>query len=173
MKVLANCMILLMILCQKTEAASAPLSHPSSLSDTAKQKSFLLHPSIVHAPYKKAGFIRKLQYRLALKSLKHFSVRINDDAPSKKNPLSTISLILGVVGAVALFIPSIAGAAVLIAGPAALITGILAHGKRHNNTKASRTKATIGLILGAVLIFLLVIAVILIAGSGWGFLLFM
>lgn len=160
-----------MLLCQKSEAVSAPLSYCPSfpLSDSGLKNNIAL-PQFTHRPYNKAGLLRKLQYKLALKRLKQLSNSFDDDIPHKRNVLSTISLILGILGLVVLFIPAIAGIAFIVA-PAAFITGIIALGKRYNNSKASRAKAIIGLVLGALLILLGILGVILLvalfSNGGW------
>ena len=169
MRPIVNYMVALLVLvCLKTEAASAPLLYspifPSSNSGKGN-----IHVFTPSAPtsYKKVGFLRKLQYKLALKSITRLSKGLDEGTQPKKNRLSTISLVLGIIGAVALFIPGIAGIA-LIAGPAALITGIIALGKRYNNSKASRTKAIIGVVLGGILVALGIAAVIILAAfASW------
>jgi hypothetical protein len=163
------CLITLsLLLCYKSEAASIPLKYSSHypLADSAVKKNFILDPS-VFTPYKKGGFIKKLQYRLLQKKLAHLSRHVDEGTAPKKNLLSTIALLLGIIASVSLFISAIAGIA-LIAAPAALVTGIIALGKRYNNSKASRTKAIIAIVLGSVIIFLALLAIILIASSGWG-----
>jgi hypothetical protein len=159
------------LLCQKSEAATAPVPYasPFPFSDSAVANKPL--KTVVFMPHKKMGLIRKLQLKLLQNRLKYFSRHADDGTTPKKNLLSTISLILGILGIVLALIPAGIGAIALIAAPAALVTGIIALGKRYNNNKASRTKAILGIVFGSVLIFFIIIAVIIIASGG--FLLFM
>jgi hypothetical protein len=171
MKKIINCMVVvLMLLCQKTEAASAPLSSSfiSPLSDSVRKNTHVWDVTM-HTYTKTAGFLRKFQYKLALKSFKRLSKSLDEGTKTKKNVLSTISLVLGIIGAVVVFIPGIAGIAFIL-GAAALITGIIALGKRYNNSKASRAKAITGLVLGGLLLLFGVAALIVIAtffAVGW------
>jgi hypothetical protein len=168
MRILICLAITTLLLCQKSEAATAPVPSASShtVSDSGA-KQMPLWKLVVSTPYKKMGFVRKLQVKLLQSRLKHFSTHAGDDTTPRKNHLSTISLILGLVALVAAFIPTAVGAISIIAAPAALVIGIIALGKRYRNDRASRSKAIIGIVLGSVLIFLMIIAVILIASGGF------
>ena len=153
--------------------SSNAASYPSTSTFYSFSDSLLNNSIVNHLPasmYNKVGLIKKIQYKLLHKKVEDKNVKRDEGKLAKKNVLSTVSLILGIIGVVSLIIPSIAGIAV-IAGPAALITGIIALGRRRNNTKASRTKAIIGLVLGAVLIFLGILGLILLlaffSGNGW------
>jgi hypothetical protein len=171
MKKIINCIVIvLMLLCQKTEAASAPLSSSFILpqSDPVMKNTHVWDVTMYGYP-KKAGFLRQLRYKLALKSVKCLSKSLDEGTKTKKNVLSTISLVLGIIGAVVVFIPGIAGIAFIL-GPAALTTGIIAVGKRYNNSKADRAKAIIGLVLGGLLVLLGIIGLLVIAAffsGGW------
>jgi hypothetical protein len=159
------------LLCHKSEAASAPVrdsvSHAILDSHVATKP---LLKNLLFTPHKKVGLIKRVQLKLLQKSLTHFSRHAADGTKTKKNTLSTISLIFGILGLIALLIPAIGGIAI-VAAPIALVTGIVALGKHYNNDKASRTKAIIGIVLGGVLIFFIMIALIVILSGG--FLLFM
>lgn len=145
-----------------------PASTLYPFSDSLLKNSRLNHS--LPSEHKKVGFIQKLHYKLLHLRGKDKTLKMDEGELPKRNVLSTISLILGIIGAVSLFIPAIAGVA-FIAGLAALVTGIIALGKRRNNTKASRTIAIIGLVLGAIIILLGIIGLILLvaffSGSGW------
>jgi uncharacterized membrane protein len=59
------------------------------------------------------------------------------------------------------------GSLAIIAALIALIAGIIALGKRYNNTKSSRAMAIIGVILGGAFFLLLIIALLAWTSSGW------
>lgn len=170
MRTLLMCLACIAFLfCQKSEAASAPVqnfvSHAILDSHVATKP---LLKNLVFTPYKKVGLIKRVQLKLIQKSLKHFSRHSADGTTPKKNTLSTISLIFGILGLIAVLIPPIAGIAI-VAAPVALVTGIVALGKHYNNDKASRTKAIIGISLGSVLLLFIIIAVIMVVSGGFLF----
>jgi hypothetical protein len=161
MRTIKKCMLFfLILLCLKGQAATSLVLTTSifQVKDSGITSSMLLVPSL-DQPHKSIGFIRKLQIKLLQNNLKHRAYRLDEVTPRKKNLLSTISLILGLAGAIAIFIPAISILGV-IAGPAALVTGIIALGKKNNNSNASRWKAIAGLVLGAVVIFLALLALV-------------
>jgi hypothetical protein len=151
--------VFLVLQCQKTEAASAPLSHSFALPalDTGLNNSHVLTPSF-YGPQKKVGFIKKLQYRILQKRLKYLSNKPDEGTRPKTNVLSIVSLVLGLIGVIGLF----AGIFLLALIPAlaALITGLIALGKRNNNKKGSREMAIMGLIIGGGVILLFFLFII-------------
>ena len=117
---------------------------------------------------KKPGFLQKLEYKIVQKKVKRLLAHRADEPATRKNVLSTISMVLGILAILVLFIPSISVIA-LVAGPAALITGIIALGKKYNNSKASRAKAIIGIVLGSVFILFLLVAILFVIAGGLDF----
>src|SRR5215213_9019738 len=106
MRVILKC-ILVLILLQTSEvkAASAPEVFPAikpTLDSSSKHLSLLN----VFTPkrHKKVGFFKKLEYKILEKKIKKLAARHPADDPPKKNVLSTISLILGLIGAVSILI---------------------------------------------------------------------
>jgi hypothetical protein len=165
MRPIVNCLfVLLLLLSQKTEAATIPLSvtYGQATLDTGLKNPQLLTPSS-YVPYKKAGFIKKLQYKILQKRLKYLSNKYGEGTPSKTNVLSIISLIAGLLMLISIL--ANAGILALIAGFTALITGIIALGKKYNNSKSSRAMAIIGVVLGGG--FFILLLVLLIALSSW------
>jgi Flp pilus assembly protein TadB len=115
-------------------------------------------------PNKKVGLLKKLQLKVLQNRLKHLSKKADEGTQSKLNVLSIISLALGMIGVIVFF--SFYSPIAFIASLAALITGIIALGKRRNNSKGSRAMAIIGTILGGGLILFVLVALIAWSG-GW------
>ncbi len=159
MRMIVNYLIIFLVLLgQKTEAATTPLL-PSFVQppiDTSFYKSNILPPSS-YVPHKKVGFIKKLQYKILQKKLKYLSNKFDEGTQSKTNVLSIISLALGLITVIG--VVASVGVITLIAAPLAVITGIIALNNK-SNSKGSKAMARIGLILGSLLILLLIIALI-------------
>lgn len=167
MRTILTCFLgLLLFQHTNLNAASVPQvtiqARPST--DSSISNNFLNSPSFYKAP-KKPGFLQKLEYKIVQKKVKRLLAHRADEPATRKNVLSTIALILGILAAVTLFIPAISVAS-LIAAPAALITGIIALGKSYNNSKGSRAKAIIGIVLGSIVIaFILAILIWFLSGG--------
>lgn len=165
MRTIANCLIVfIVLLCQKTEAATAPLSSSFVLTsfDIGAKNSDVVIPSI-HVTHKKVGFIKKLQYKTLQKGLKYLSNRSKEETKPKTNGLSIVSLVLGLIAVIGLFTGI--GLAALIPALAALITGLVTLRKKNNNNKGSRAMSIIGLILGGGLILLFIIFILSYGGQ--------
>jgi hypothetical protein len=77
--------VLLLFICQKVEAATTPLSLTyiaPTLDTSSNDLQILLSP--VYAPHKKAGFIKKLQYKILQKRLKYLSKNMRRELRPKK-----------------------------------------------------------------------------------------
>lgn len=163
MRTIVSCLIVfLVLLCQKTAAASAPLSSSFVLTtfDKDSKNSDEVTPSIFAHP-KKVGFVKKLQYKILQKRLKY---QLNkSEEGTKTNGLSIVSLVLGLIGVIGLFVGI--GIIAFIPALAALITGLIALRKRKNINKGSRAMAIIGLILGGGIILLFAIIILSFGGQ--------
>jgi hypothetical protein len=168
MKTILHCLLVLSLLqLKEAEAATAPeLPATFSIILDSRSKNPNAERTSWPAPHKKMGFIRRMEYKFLEKRFKKYAAHQKTEAAPKNNALSTISLILGIIAAVTLFIPT-AGVVALIAAPAALITGIIALSKNYNNNKSSRAQAIIGVTLGSIIIALFFVAIIVFLSGGW------
>jgi len=143
-------------------AAAAPTNaawrHASF--DSAIKSNPALSPTLFR-PAKKVTFVQKLGYKLVFKKIRRLSAHGHAADVPERNTLSTISLILGILGFITLFISGL-GLLSLLAAPAALVTGILALDKHHYSSRGSRTKAILGIVLGSttILIFIAIVVVV-------------
>jgi hypothetical protein len=162
MRILIICLIVLSLLqCKESRAATVPYHyslHYKTFDSNVRKGLFDLS---ILSPNKRVGFLRKLQYKVLQKRLKHLTYKADEGTPRKTNALSIISLVLGILGVIGIF----AGISPLfiLASLAAAITGIIALGKRYNNNKGSKAMAIIGLILGGGLFLLFTIFIL-----SWG-----
>ncbi|HZH63984.1 MAG TPA: hypothetical protein VEY10_03765 [Flavisolibacter sp.] len=162
MRTIVNCLIvLLMLLFQKTEAATPPLSHGYVLPtiDTNLSNSPIL-TTIFDVPPKKPGFLKKLQYKILQKKIKFLLGKRDKGTPSKSNVASIICLALGLTAVLGILVFASVGLGIG-AGVAALITGGIALSNK-NNTGSSRAMAVIGMILGGGVLFLLLLLLLMI-----------
>lgn len=169
MRAIFMCMLVLLLFqCAELKAASVPqVEIPAKpFTDSSLKQNFFKSPWL-YAPHKKPGFIQKLEYKILQKRVKRLSAHRQDNT-SGKNTLSTVSLLLGILALVTIFIPGIAIVA-LVAAPAAIATGIIALGKHYNNNKASRAKAIIGIVLGSLFILFFLVVLILFLSGGFLF----
>lgn len=161
--------VLLLFLSTELKAASVPPDNIPSpvLNDSNSKNNFFKTPS-VYKSHKKGSFLQKLEYKILQKRLKYLVAHPKDKTASGNNVLSTVALVLGILALGLLFIPGVAVGS-LIAAPAALITGIIALGKGYDNTKGSRAKAIIGIVLGSIIVAIFLLALALFASGGFTF----
>ena len=166
MRPVLKCLVMIAVLFgYNSQAATAPATHFSMHRFT---DSGFMQSAVALKPAKKPGVIRKWQAKWLQNRLQHFMKRAHAGVEPQKNRLAKTSLILGIIAIVTSFIPCV-GLIAILSGPAALVTGIIALSKRYNNDKASRTKATIGIVLGSIVIFFTIVAIIIIASGGLTF----
>jgi hypothetical protein len=159
-----TCLLFVLFFQLTSSATVVPFLKDSS---TKKEKD-LLHQPAFATPEKKVKPLEKLERKLAQKIIKKRLHQTDKYKAKSKKTLSTISLILGILGLALMFVPTL-NILVLLVAPAAIITGFVA--RKDNEDKKSRLNALIGIIAGFVpfLIILILFAFFAIGGFSFAF----
>ena len=160
MKPLLLLLLVLLASLPKNYAATAP-SLP--VADSVLIKFASLSPKDIQKQTgHRLNLIQKTELKLLQKKIKKRVLSASADQQHKKDVVSTIALIAGVLGIVTLFlVPGVAFVLML----AAIITGII--GISNNPNPKSRTRALIGLIAGIAGILLTLLALIIFLSGSW------
>jgi Flp pilus assembly protein TadB len=141
---------------EKAEAAAAPVR--DTISRLEYHPSWRIQPPV---RFKKQSLLQKLQWKLLQKRIKQVSHH-RAASTGRESVLSTIALILGLLGVLFLFISSLAGLSILFA-VGALITGFIALSKR-NKANGTKTKAIIAVVLGGLTLLLWLVIIVAFIG---------
>ena len=160
LKPLLLLLLVLLASLPKNYAATAP-SLP--VADSVLIKFASLSPKDIQKQTgHRLNLIQKTELKLLQKKIKKRVLSASADQQHKKDVVSTIALIAGVLGIVTLFlVPGVAFVLML----AAIITGII--GISNNPNPKSRTRALIGLIAGIAGIILTLLALIIFLSGSW------
>lgn len=156
MKLVIGCLLIFLVLRSfNTEAVSIPLTYDvvQSTQDTGFRKTAFARPYVDVA--KGEPLIKGLKYRILQRHWKALANKPDEGGKRRSSLLSVVSLVLGLLAVIGLLAGLGIGAALLLA-LGAIVTGIIALGKRKGSRRGARGLAIVGLILGGGLIILFI-----------------